>query len=131
MTRRAITYRLRRAWRDETGAAAFEFAIVASLLLFLFFVLLDFGRMTYSQVMAEQAVHLAARTAVVRPAACSGVPDFHARGGISPAPRFGTACSAGAGTCVNVGTITCTGSAANSTATEIWTTVQPWLPPGT
>lgn len=126
---RALLHKLRRFAPDRDGAVAVEFAIVASLMFFLFFALIDFGRLAFSQVMAEKAVHLAARTAAVRPPACTGVPAYHVRGGASPAPRFGTSCAAGANTCLNPGTVTCLGSAGNATASEIWTAVQPWLPP--
>jgi len=136
MTRRAtyrITRRLGALWKDERGAVAIEFAIVASLLFFLFFTLLDFGRIAFSQVMAEKATHMAARMAAVRPLACNNMPTFpeyHTRGGASPAPRFGSICSSATGTCANPGTFTCVGDATNATANEVWATVEPWLPLG-
>ena len=123
------------AWRrrisgqgcDETGAVAVEFAIVVALLFFMLFMLLDFGRIAFQQVMAEKAAHLAARTAVVRPAACPLVPQIHTRGTASSAPKFGTSCSAAADVCVPL-VFTCAGDATNATAAEIWTRVTPWLP---
>ncbi|MGR3344282.1 MAG: hypothetical protein ACU0DI_13865 [Paracoccaceae bacterium] len=46
-------------------------------------------------------------------------------------PRFGTSCSFVAGTCINVGTITCAGVATNATAAEIWARITPLMPAGT
>jgi len=131
MTRNAehkFAARVSKALRGEEGAVSVEFAIVGALMLFLFFTLLDFGRVGFSQVMAEKAVQLAARTAAVRPPACAGVPETHSRGGASPAPRFGTACSDDDGTCANPGVISCQGNATNTTANEIWAIVGTWLP---
>ncbi|MGB8621605.1 MAG: TadE/TadG family type IV pilus assembly protein, partial [Paracoccaceae bacterium] len=71
---------LARRMRNEEGGVLVEFAFVIALFLFLFFTLLDFGRLAYSIVMAEKASALAARTAIVRPAACAGVPERHTRG---------------------------------------------------
>lgn len=114
--------------RHESGSVMVEFAIVVALFFFLFFVLIDFGRMTSSFVFAEKAAQIAVRTAVVREPACAGVPDRHARGTAASAPRFGTSCKAIAGTCAAVATVTCPGTAANATATEIWQRVAPLLP---
>ena len=125
---------LRQYARDEKGAVAIEFAIVVALLFFILFSLFDFGRIAITQIMAENAVEMAARTAVVRPPACAGVPEIHLRGTSTPAPRYGTSCSANAGTTCETPSpnpITCAGSAANATANEIWTRVQGWVPTGT
>ncbi len=123
-----------RAWmRCECGAVLVEFAVVISLFFFLFFGLLDFGRLIYSVALAEKATYLAARTAVVRPPACAGVPDRHASGTVPGgviAPRFGTSCSVAAYVCAAQATVSCAGSAANPTAQAIWTNVAPLLPPG-
>lgn len=118
----------RRFLYDETGGVLVEFAIVVSLFMFLFAALLDFGRLSYSGVMAQSAAQLAARTAIVRPPACTGVPQTHQRGG-NTLPSFGTSCSAVAGTCASVATVSCSGVASNATASEIWGRVNPLLPP--
>lgn len=122
--------KLRTRLRDETGAVSVEFAIVIALFFFVFLVLFDFGRIAFSQVMAEKATHLAARTAVVRPPACLGVPDIHARGNEVSNPSFGTSCSASGytGTICVQQSFTCFGNAGNATATEIWGRISSLLP---
>lgn len=131
MTCLQSTYALRRRLagisRDEGGAVAIEFAIVVALLFFMLFMLLDFGRIAFQQVMAEKAAHLAARTAVVRPAACPLVPTIHTRGTAPSAPKFGTSCSAMSDVCAPL-TFTCAGDAANPTAAEIWARIALWMP---
>ena len=117
--------------RDESGTTLVELAIVLPVFLLLFLGLIDFGRLGQEYVMAEKAMQLAARTAVVRPAACAGVPDTNLRGAVpinAVPPRFGTMCATGATICVNPGTITCTGNLANPTAAEIWADISPILP---
>jgi hypothetical protein len=75
-------------------------------------------------------MRIAARTAVVRPAACTGVPDRIGRSTavITPTPRFGTSCSDPAAPCQAVATVTCRGASTNPTAQEIWTRIRPLLP---
>lgn len=114
----------------QDGGVLVEFALVVALFSFLFLSLLDFGRLSYNGVNAQKAAQMAARIAVVRPAACAGVPQTHQRGTSTLAPRFGTSCSASAGVCANVGIISCSGVATNSTAAEIWNRISPLLPPG-
>lgn len=124
----------RRYAREERGGVLVEFAIVISLFFFLFFSLLDFGRLVYTTTLAEKATFLAARLAVVRPAACAGVPDRHTRGPVTPGvtpPRFGTSCRVAADVCATVAPVTCSGNAANPTAAEIWDRIDDILPPGT
>lgn len=116
--------------RDQSGGVLVEFAIVVSVFLFLFAALLDFGRLSYSSVTAQTAAQIAARVAVARAPACMGVPETHMRGAASPAPRFGTSCSATTGVCASVATISCAGSAANATASQIWARVNALLPAG-
>lgn len=115
---------------DESGAAMVEFAIVSAVFFLAFFQLLGFGLFASNNLMAEKATQLAARIAVARPAACAGVPDRITTSGLSPVPRFGTNCRAAANTCATVSTVTCTGSATNATANEIWTRIEPMLPGG-
>ncbi|WP_136644773.1 TadE/TadG family type IV pilus assembly protein [Tabrizicola sp. YIM 78059] len=131
MTRRAPpSVRASAFLRDEGGATLVEFAIVISLFLLIFFGLIDFGRLAYHVVNSERAVHAAARVAVVRPPACLGVPTFVSLSGSAPAGTdYGTKCSAGANICQAPATITCTGSAANPTAAEVWTQARVVLPP--
>ena len=123
------------AWQrylyDQSGGVLVEFALVISLFMFLFAALLDFGRLSYSGVTAQGAAQIATRIAVVRPPVCAGVPQTHQRGPATPAPRFGTSCSTAAGVCSNVGTISCTGTATNATASEIWNRINSLLPVGT
>lgn len=125
---RALHRVARRTWRDESGAAIVEFAIIAALFFFLLFSLLDFGRLAYSNVLAQKATQLAARIATVRPAACTGVPDTNERGTSADNPRFGTLCRDGANYCAVTTTISCAGSTGNSTAAEIWGKVEKFLP---
>jgi hypothetical protein len=118
--------------RDETGSTLVEFTIVLPIFLLLVFAILDFGRMGADYVLAQKVTERAARIAAVRLPACPGVPSIHERiaptGGASPT-RFGTSCSVGS-VCVNPGDISCTANLSNSTASEIWTLVQPALPQG-
>lgn len=117
--------------QDETGATLVEFAIVLSIFLFLFFGLIDFGRLGFHYVNAEKAMQVAARVAAVRLPACPGIPSINARGivaGGTLPPDFGTSCRAGANICANAGTVSCSGSVANPTASEIWTLIAGALP---
>lgn len=115
--------------RDEAGTTVVEFAIAFVTFIVIFFALIDFGRMAFHYVVAEKAMHRAARIAVVRPPACPGVPTVNARPGTvpTPAPVFGAKCSI-AGACADVGVQQCTGTATNATASEIWAAVSPILP---
>jgi hypothetical protein len=106
-------------------------AIILPVFLLVFIGLVEFGRMGAEYVMADKALQLAARTAATRPAACPGVPDLNLRGAVpagTTPPRFGTMCSAGATTCVNPGTFTCTGNLANPTVAEIWAATSVLMP---
>jgi len=117
--------------QDEKGATLVEFAVVLSIFLLLFFGLIDFGRLGFHYVNAEKAMQVAARVSAVRPPACPGVPLINARGptpGGTLPPDFGTSCRAGGNICANVGTISCSGSAANPTANEIWGLIAGALP---
>jgi len=114
---------------DESGTTLVEFAVVLSIFLFLFFGLIDFGRLGFHYVTAEKAMNIAARVAAVRPPVCPGVPLFHARGSVGGIkPDFGTSCRAGANICLNVGTVTCSGVATSNTANEIWALIAGGLP---
>ena len=62
--------------KRNDGAVLVEFALVITLFFFIFFAMLDFGRLTYQTTLSEKATYIAARTAIVRPAACVGVPDL-------------------------------------------------------
>lgn len=121
------------AFRDDAGAALVELAIVIPIFLLLFLGLIDFGRLYLELVLTEKALDKAAHLAILRPAACPGVPDFNLRGTVpagTVAPRYGTACGSGATVCANPGTITCSGSASNATAAEIWPAIQGLMPAG-
>lgn len=124
---------LRRLARDERGTTLVELAIVLPLFLLLFFGLIDFGRLGFEYVMTGKATDIATRIAVVRPAACPGVPTTNARGPVAAGtvpPRFGTNCGAGGSVCADPGTITCAGSAANATSAEIWAAISGVMPTG-
>lgn len=121
---------LRRLRRDEKGTTIVELAFVIPLLLLLFFILLDFGRLTHTWVMAEKATQMAARMAAVRPAICAGVPQTNEPGAGNTA-KFGALCtSAGAVCAAEVAPVIapCSGSIANATASQIFTTISPLLP---
>ena len=128
--RRAAYRRLIRFARAEDGAAMVEFAIVAPVFFFFFFATIDFGLFTSSNLMAEKAVQIAARTAAMRPAACAGVPARHGVGTLT-GQSFGTNCRNAANTCAAVAQVSCAGSAANATAAEIWARIAGTLPGGT
>lgn len=122
---------LSRFRRDDDGAALVEFGIVLALFLLIFFGLIDFGRMAFHYVTAEKAMHVAARVAAVRPAACPGVPLNNLRGPLAngtAAPNFGTSCSVAANVCAAPATVTCQGAASNPTASEIWSLIAGALP---
>jgi TadE-like protein len=124
-------HRCRRLVRCEDGATLVELAVVLPVFLLIFFGLIDFGRLAFHYVAAEKAMHIAARVAAVRPPACAGVPQVNARGPVAPSdipPNFGSLCREGGNVCANPGTISCTGSAANGTANEIWALVQGAMP---
>ncbi len=116
---------------DESGAAMVEFAIVCTVFFLAFFQLFGFGLFASNNLMAEKGTQLAARMAVARPAVdwchSTGVPDRITTSGLTPAPRFGTNCRAGANTCTPVAAVSCAGSTADPTANEIWTRIQPML----
>lgn len=116
--------------RSERGGVMVEFAIVCAVFFLLLFALLDFGRLAFSNVLAQKSASIAARIAAVRPPACAGVPDRHTRGTADPQPRFGTSCRAVAGTCAVTATVACTGASTNATASEIWTRIASSLPVG-
>jgi Flp pilus assembly pilin Flp len=118
-------------WVDESGASLVEFGLVITLFLFLLLAIVDFGRIGHAWVGANKATQLAARIAAVRPPACAGLPLLNLRGTAASPPAFGALCRAGAGVCANPGTISCQGSATNSTALEIFTAVRPLIPAGT
>jgi len=118
-------------WRDEAGATLVEFAIVMGLFLFLLFGLIDFARLSYSVVMAEKATEAAVRMAVVRPVVCEGVPVVTRRsllGTLAINTPNGTRCSDAPGVCEAASTVTCTGSADQPQAAEIWARLSPLLP---
>ena len=131
MTAPRFISRLRRFGRDTRGGVLVEFGVVITLFCVLFWVALDFGRFAYTRVLAQKATDLAARTAVVRAAACAGLPATNVRGpigGLIP-PRFGTSCSADTDVCATVDAVSCVSDANNATAQEIWTRIAPMLPP--
>lgn len=129
---RRMLHILRRFWRDERGTTLVELAFVLPLFLLLFFGLIDFGRMGGEYVMADKAMQIATRMAVVRPAACPGLLPTNPRGTV-PAnkvpPRFGTHCATSNWICA-AQSASCTGVLANPTVNEIWTAIAPLMPAG-
>lgn len=124
-----LASRLARFHAETTGTVLVELAIVLPIFLLLLLGLIDFGRMGGEIVMADKAMQRAARIAAVRPAVCAGVPLVNARGsGATATTHYGTGCAAGANFCANPGVISCTGSAANGTAAEIWAAISPLMP---
>jgi Flp pilus assembly protein TadG len=123
--------RARRFAGEESGATLVEFGLVLALLLLIAFGIIDFGRLAFHFVAAEKAVEAAARIAAVRPPACSGVALINQRGtveaGTTP-PRYGSSCGAADGVCLDPGNVSCTASASNATATEVWSVVSGTLP---
>lgn len=120
--------------RAEAGAALVEFALVLPIFLLLMFGLLDFGRLGYSVVMAETAVGMATRIAVVRPSAClTAMTKTNTRGSstLSPPAPYGTSCSAGTGICAAPADLVCTGDGGSAVFDEIWDRVGPLMPYGT
>lgn len=128
---RARPLPLARFARDDSGATMVEFAIVVTVFLLVFFAIIDFAIFASNNLLAEKATQVAARIAVTRPAACTGVPDRITVGTASPAPRFGTSCRAVANSCATVTEVSCTGVSTNATANEIWTRIGATLPSGT
>lgn len=126
-----LAVRTRGFVRDEAGATLVEFGLVLALLLLIAFGIIDFGRLAFHYVAAEKAVEAAARVAAVRPPACSGVALINQRGavadGVTP-PRFGSSCGAADGICLDPGNVSCTASASDATATEVWSVVSGTLP---
>ena len=132
MAGRMIRYRNR-----SVGQSLVEFALAIWIFLLIFLGALDFGRFLFNYYHAERAMHLAARIAVVRPPACTGVPDTHEALSGGTTARYGTACRAG-NICENYGNapFTCTGDMDtdnvpdNATVQEIWDVIAGGLPRG-
>lgn len=120
---------LRRLRQDESGTTLVELAFVISLFLLMFFMLLDFGRLSYNWVMAEKAVQVAARMAAVRPPVCAGLPNTNLAATGSTA-RFGTSCNNATAICqgeVAAPTPACSGDV-SATGNQIFASVAGLLP---
>lgn len=128
-----LRLRLRAFVRAEDGAMLVEYVFALMFFLLLLFAVIDFARLSFHNVAANRAMHVAARVAAVRPPACAGVPTVNTRGPLAQnevAPRFGTRCNAGSNICSNPGVVTCAGSVGNATSAEIWALVSGTLPNG-
>lgn len=125
----ALRARLAAFGRQDSGASLVEFGLVVLIFLFLIFAIIDFGRLAHTWAAAQKATQIASRIAAVRPPACTGVPELNQRGSATAA-GFGSLCRAGAGTCATPAVATCTGTAANATASEVYTAIRPLLPAG-
>ena len=129
----AVTRQAKRFLRDEDGAFLVEFVFALLFFLLLLLAVVDFSRLAFHNVASNRAMHVAARLAAVRPPVCAGVPAFIQRAPVAPGtipPRFGTRCNAGGSICLDPGTVTCSGTAANTTSSEIWGLVEGTLPNG-
>ncbi|WP_146585984.1 TadE/TadG family type IV pilus assembly protein [Puniceibacterium confluentis] len=123
--------RLRRFWREDDGAVLVELAVVLGIFLLLLFGLIDFGRLGFSNVLAEKATESAVRMAVVRPAICEDVPTRVNRsllGLLRLDVDNGTRCADVPGVCQAPETVTCTGDAAQPQVAAIWARIEPLLP---
>ena len=128
---------LKRFGSDTDGATLTELAIVLPTLLLLVLGAVEFGRLGYSETLAQKATDIAARTAAVRPAVCVGVPaEFGPIEDTSlTPPRFGTMCRV-TGVCAPVLERKCWLSddlsadteLMTEVKTEIWQTIAPLLP---
>lgn len=128
---RALAYRLRRFRRDDSGAVLVEYAIVMIIFLTLLFGLIDFGRLSFSYVMAQKATERAVREAVVRTPICGGLPELNERGdtgGTADTYGFGASCNAASGLCAPVAEVSCTAAVGTADAIAIWDEVAPLLP---
>lgn len=117
----------------EDGTTLVEFAIVMPIFLLILFALIDFGRLGYEYVMAQKAMQMAARIAIVRVPACANVPVVNTPGAVpagTSAPHYGTNCSTAATVCASPATVACDGSSANATSAEIWAAISPLMPSG-
>ncbi|MEQ6249953.1 TadE/TadG family type IV pilus assembly protein [Sulfitobacter sp. HNIBRBA3233] len=117
--------------RDEDGSTLIEFAVVTSLFLLILFGLIDFARLSFSNVMAEKATERAVRMAVVRPAVCPDIPEGNGRGalgGLALTIPNGTRCTEFTSLCTRPPAKTCTGSLDHPTVATIWSEVAPLLP---
>jgi Flp pilus assembly protein TadG len=88
---RAPASRTRRAAivRNDDGAAAVEFSLIALLLMLITFGILDFGLMLWQWNMAEKATHIGVRTAAVSDFVAADLATFPA----APASDVGTPCT--------------------------------------
>ena len=128
---RWFRHHIKRLRRDDEGSTLVEYGIVLGLFLFLIFGLIDFSRLGFSYVMAQKATERAVRQAVVMDPVCSGLPDNNLRGilsGTTADLKFGASCSIDASLCVNVTTVSCTGSTESTSASAIWDEVSPLMP---
>ncbi|MEX0282468.1 MAG: TadE/TadG family type IV pilus assembly protein [Arenibacterium sp.] len=119
--------------RNDDGSFLVEYVFALLFFLLLVLMIVDFSRLAFHNVTANRAMHVAARVAAVRPPACAGVPTFIQRAPIPTGtvpPRFGTRCNAGTSICLDPGTISCDGTSANATSSEIWNLVSGTLPNG-
>ena len=83
---------IRRWLSREDGGVLVEFSIVIALFLFIFFAMLDFGRLVYQTTLSEKATYIAARTAIVRPAAVVPGQQCPGPGAAPPAAQRGRQC---------------------------------------
>lgn len=117
--------------KDDDGATLVEFSVVLGIFLFLIFGIIDFGRLGFSNVLAEKATEAAVRMAVVRPVICDGVPVINRRGLIGTLSLDlpnGSRCTERENLCVTPATVSCVGSSTQAQAAEIWAQVRGLMP---
>jgi len=108
---------LRSLRRDECGAAAVEFALIAMLLFIVSFGIIDFGLAYWQWVSAEKATQVGVRKAVVSNMVAAGLKTWPINNGGTSAN--GTACMTGTTiiTDCSFSPVTCTSDAAGATIT--------------
>ena len=103
--------------RDERGASAVEFALIAMLLFIVSFGIIDFGLAYWQWVSAEKATQVGVRKAVVSNMVAAGLKTWPINNGGTSAN--GTACMTGTTiiTDCSFSPVTCTSNAAGTTIT--------------
>ena len=94
-------------WRDEDGGPAIEFGLIAIILIFITFSILEFGFVLYQYNSADKATQMGARFAATSWPVAAGLESVDCRTSPGNTDPFGTPCQAGD----NFGVVTCTSTA--------------------